>query len=155
MAFMRGRTLNDSFVILDEAQNATSEQMKMFVTRLGFGSKAVITGDVTQIDLPPRKRSGLLDAVDVLSGVEGISFIYFNEKDVVRHDLVQRIIRAYEQYKGRNEQLALTLEARSGNDYASRSSSGQVPSANIQREVSLVEAPPIASPPTAQNRASE
>ena len=98
LAFMRGRSLNESFIILDEAQNATAEQMKMFITRLGFGSKAVITGDVTQIDLPTGKRSGLLEAVDVLSAVEGISFIYFNEKDVVRHDLVQRIIRAYERY---------------------------------------------------------
>jgi phosphate starvation-inducible PhoH-like protein len=98
LAFMRGRSLNESFIILDEAQNATAEQMKMFITRLGFGSKAVITGDVTQIDLPTGKRSGLLEAVDVLSDVEGISFIYFNEKDVVRHDLVQRIIRAYERY---------------------------------------------------------
>jgi phosphate starvation-inducible PhoH-like protein len=98
LAFMRGRSLNESFIILDEAQNATAEQMKMFITRLGFGSKAVITGDVTQIDLPSGKRSGLLEAVDVLSAVEGISFIYFNEKDVVRHDLVQRIIRAYERY---------------------------------------------------------
>jgi phosphate starvation-inducible PhoH-like protein len=98
LAFMRGRSLNESFIILDEAQNATAEQMKMFITRLGFGSKAVITGDVTQIDLPAGKRSGLLDAVDVLHSVEGISFVYFNEKDVVRHDLVQRIIRAYDQY---------------------------------------------------------
>jgi phosphate starvation-inducible PhoH-like protein len=98
LAFMRGRSLNESFIILDEAQNATAEQMKMFITRLGFGSKAVITGDVTQIDLPSGKRSGLLEAVDVLLAVEGISFIYFNEKDVVRHDLVQRIIRAYERY---------------------------------------------------------
>jgi phosphate starvation-inducible PhoH-like protein len=98
LAFMRGRSLNESFIILDEAQNATSEQMKMFITRLGFGSRAVITGDVTQIDLPSGKRSGLLDAIDILSGVEGISFVYFNEKDVVRHDLVARIIRAYDRY---------------------------------------------------------
>ena len=99
LAFMRGRSLNESFIILDEAQNATAEQMKMFITRLGFGSKAAITGDVTQIDLPAGKRSGMLEAVDVLSAVEGIAFIYFNEKDVVRHDLVQRIIRAYERYQ--------------------------------------------------------
>ncbi len=98
LAFMRGRSLNESFIILDEAQNTTAEQMKMFITRLGFGSKAVINGDVTQIDLPHGKRSGLLDAMDVLPNVEGISFVYFNEKDVVRHDLVQRIIRAYERY---------------------------------------------------------
>jgi len=99
IAFMRGRTLNDSFVILDEAQNTTSEQMKMFVTRLGFNSKAVITGDVTQIDLPSARRSGLLEAVDVLKKVQGLSFVYFDESDVVRHHLVQRIIRAYDEHK--------------------------------------------------------
>ncbi|MGH9470903.1 MAG: PhoH family protein [Terriglobia bacterium] len=99
IAFMRGRTLNDAFVILDEAQNTTSEQMKMFLTRLGFNSKAVITGDVTQIDLPNGRRSGLVEAVEVVSNVEGISFVYFNEWDVVRHTLVQRIIRAYESYE--------------------------------------------------------
>src|SRR5579863_6102398 len=99
LAFMRGRTLNDSFVILDEAQNTTSEQMKMFLTRLGFNSKAVITGDVTQIDLPSGRRSGLMEAVDVVGRVEGISFVYFTERDVVRHSLVQRIIRAYEVYE--------------------------------------------------------
>src|SRR5271166_2711043 len=108
IAFMRGRTLNDSFVILDEAQNTTSEQMKMFVTRLGFNSKAVITGDVTQIDLPNSRRSGLLEAVDILKNVQGLTFVYFDEADVVRHHLVQRIIRAYDDYKGRNEQLSLT-----------------------------------------------
>lgn len=96
LAFMRGRTLNDSCVILDEAQNTTSEQMKMFLTRLGFDSKAVVTGDVTQIDLPPDKRSGLVEAIDVLQGVEGIGFMHFSDKDVVRHPLVQSIIRAYE-----------------------------------------------------------
>jgi phosphate starvation-inducible protein PhoH and related proteins len=99
IAFMRGRTLNDAFVILDEAQNTTSEQMKMFLTRLGFNSKAVITGDVTQVDLPTGRRSGLMEAVDVVSKVEGISFIYFTERDVVRHSLVQRIIRAYEEFE--------------------------------------------------------
>jgi phosphate starvation-inducible PhoH-like protein len=99
IAFMRGRTLNDSFVILDEAQNTTSEQMKMFVTRLGFNSKAVITGDVTQIDLPGARRSGLLEAMDILGRVEGLAFIYFTEADVVRHHLVQRIIRAYDEHK--------------------------------------------------------
>jgi phosphate starvation-inducible PhoH-like protein len=98
IAFMRGRTLNDAFVILDEAQNTTSEQMKMFLTRLGFNSKAVITGDITQIDLPNGRRSGLIEAVDVVGRVEGISFIYFTERDVVRHSLVQRIIRAYEEF---------------------------------------------------------
>ena len=96
LAFMRGRTLSDAFIILDEAQNTTSEQMKMFLTRIGFGSKAVITGDVTQIDLPTGKRSGLIEAERVLSGVEGIEFVYFTEKDVVRHRLVQMIIKAYE-----------------------------------------------------------
>jgi phosphate starvation-inducible PhoH-like protein len=97
LAFMRGRTLNDAFVILDEAQNTTSEQMKMFLTRLGFNSKAVITGDITQIDLNGR-RSGLIEAVEVVGKVPGISFVYFNERDVVRHNLVQRIIRAYEDF---------------------------------------------------------
>jgi phosphate starvation-inducible PhoH-like protein len=98
IAFMRGRTLNDSFVILDEAQNTTPEQMKMFLTRIGYNSKAVITGDITQIDLPTGKLSGLIEARNVISGVEGISFIHFNEKDVVRHPLVQRIVKAYEAY---------------------------------------------------------
>jgi phosphate starvation-inducible protein PhoH and related proteins len=98
IAFMRGRTLNDAFVILDEAQNTTSEQMKMFLTRLGFNSKAVVTGDVTQIDLPNGRRSGLVEAVEVVARVSGISFIYFTERDVVRHSLVQRIIRAYEEF---------------------------------------------------------
>jgi phosphate starvation-inducible PhoH-like protein len=111
IAFMRGRTLNDSFVILDEAQNTTSEQMKMFVTRLGFNSKAVITGDITQIDLPNASRSGLIEAMNVLQGVEGIRFQMFNETDVVRHQLVQRIIRAYEDFKTRDDrQLSLQLE---------------------------------------------
>ncbi len=100
IAFMRGRTLNDAFVILDEAQNTTSEQMKMFLTRLGFGSKAVITGDVTQIDLPTGRTSGLVEAMKVVGGVEGISFIHFDEKDVVRHQLVQQIVKAYESYSG-------------------------------------------------------
>jgi phosphate starvation-inducible PhoH-like protein len=98
LAFMRGRTLSDAFIILDEAQNTTSEQMKMFLTRIGFGSKAVITGDVTQIDLPAGRRSGLIEAQRVLASVEGIEFIYFTEKDVVRHRLVQLIIKAYEEH---------------------------------------------------------
>jgi len=98
LAFMRGRTLSDAFVILDEAQNTTSEQMKMFLTRIGYGSKAVITGDVTQVDLPTGKRSGLIEAERVLANLEGIEFIYFTEKDVVRHKLVQMIIRAYEEH---------------------------------------------------------
>ena len=96
LAFMRGRTLGDAFVILDEAQNTTSEQMKMFLTRIGFGSKAVITGDVTQIDLPSGRKSGLVEAQRVVSGIEGISFIHFDERDVVRHPLVQMIIKAYD-----------------------------------------------------------
>lgn len=97
LAFMRGRTLSDAFIILDEAQNTTSEQMKMFLTRIGFGSKAVITGDVTQVDLPTGKRSGLIEAERILSRLEGIEFVYFTDKDVVRHRLVQMIIRAYEE----------------------------------------------------------
>ena len=115
IAFMRGRTLNDSFIILDEAQNTTSEQMKMFVTRLGFNSKAVITGDITQIDLPSARKSGLVEAADILKSVEGVSFNYFTEEDVVRHHLVQRIIRAYDE-KSRSQQLALELprEVREG-----------------------------------------
>ncbi len=98
IAFMRGRTLNDAFVILDEAQNTTSEQMKMFLTRLGFGSKAVITGDITQIDLPIGRTSGLVEAMKVVGHIEGIAFVYFDERDVVRHSLVQQIIKAYESY---------------------------------------------------------
>lgn len=99
LAFMRGRTLNDSFVILDEAQNATAEQMKMFLTRLGFRSKAVITGDVTQVDLPSDKPSGLIEIQNVLHGIEGIQFSYFSEKDVIRHRLVQEIIKAYDRFE--------------------------------------------------------
>ena len=112
IAFMRGRTLNDSFIILDEAQNSTAEQMKMVITRQGFNSKMVVNGDVTQIDLPNGKRSGLLDAVDVLRGVEGISFVQFDERDVVRHPLVQRIVRAYDRYSqtnGTGRQMKLPL----------------------------------------------
>src|SRR5450631_2966661 len=112
IAFMRGRTLNDSFIILDEAQNSTAEQMKMVLTRQGFNSKMVVTGDLTQMDLPSGKRSGLIDAVEVLRGVEGMSFVYFDERDVVRHSLVQRIVKAYERHAemtGANRQLALRL----------------------------------------------
>ena len=112
IAFMRGRTLNDSFVILDEAQNTTSEQMKMFVTRLGFNSKAVITGDVTQIDLPNARRSGLLEAADVLKNVEGLTFAYFDDTDVVRHQLVQRIIRAYDEHKAKMAEQLPLLDSR-------------------------------------------
>jgi phosphate starvation-inducible PhoH-like protein len=100
LAFMRGRTLNDSFVILDEAQNTTSEQMKMFLTRLGFNSRAVITGDVTQIDLPDARKSGLIEAIEVVGNIEGIAVLRFDERDVVRHSLVQRIIKAYDEFKG-------------------------------------------------------
>ncbi len=97
IAFMRGRTLNDSFIILDEAQNTTTEQMKMFLTRIGFNSKAVITGDITQIDLPSGKNSGLVETKNILQGIEGIRFVFFSKSDVVRHRLVQEIIRAYEE----------------------------------------------------------
>ena len=122
IAFMRGRTLNDSFVILDEAQNTTSEQMKMFVTRLGFNSKAVITGDVTQIDLPNARRSGLLEAIDILKHVQGLAFAYFDDGDVVRHHLVQRIIRAYDEHKTRvaEEQMDL-LDPKTANGNGSAS----------------------------------
>jgi phosphate starvation-inducible PhoH-like protein len=102
LAFMRGRTLNDAFVILDEAQNTTSEQMKMFLTRLGFGSKAVITGDITQIDLPAGRTSGVIDAMKVVGQIEGIAFVHFDERDVVRHRLVQQIVKAYETFAGPN-----------------------------------------------------
>ncbi|HEY3929407.1 MAG TPA: PhoH family protein [Candidatus Koribacter sp.] len=144
IAFMRGRTLNDSFVILDEAQNTTSEQMKMFLTRLGFNSKAVITGDVTQIDLPNAARSGLVEAAEVLKTVEGIHFTYFNEGDVVRHHLVQRIIRAYEdKKKTAAEQLDLALEAKpitNGNGAPKESDQAQL-------------APNMPPPPSAGNDA--
>ena len=100
IAFMRGRTLNDAFVILDEAQNTTSEQMKMFLTRLGFGSKAVVTGDITQIDLPNPRASGLIEALKIVRNIVGIGVIHFDEKDVVRHKLVQQIVRAYDAYSG-------------------------------------------------------
>ena len=98
LAFMRGRTLNDAFVILDEAQNTTSEQMKMFLTRLGFGSKAVVTGDITQIDLPSARMSGLVEALKIVKDVEGLGFVFFDDKDVVRHKLVQQIVKAYEKF---------------------------------------------------------
>jgi phosphate starvation-inducible PhoH-like protein len=104
IAFMRGRTLNDAFVILDEAQNTTSEQMKMFLTRLGFGSKAVVTGDITQIDLPSGRTSGLIEAMKVVGNIEGIEFVRFDERDVVRHQLVQQIVKAYDAYDSGSRQ---------------------------------------------------
>jgi len=107
---MRGRTLNDAFIIMDEAQNTTIEQMKMFLTRMGNNSKAVITGDITQIDLPNPRKSGLLDAINILGGVEGIHFCHFEEGDVVRHALVQRIVRAYESLKPQQQELPLALD---------------------------------------------
>jgi phosphate starvation-inducible PhoH-like protein len=110
---MRGRTLNDSFIILDEAQNTTPEQMKMFVTRMGFNSKTVITGDITQIDLPDTRKSGLLEAMAVLKNVQGLSFNFFTEEDVVRHLLVQRIVRAYDE-RSRNQQMSLELPQAAG-----------------------------------------
>jgi phosphate starvation-inducible PhoH-like protein len=100
LAFMRGRSLNDSFIILDEAQNTTAEQMKMFLTRIGFGSKAVVTGDITQTDLPAGRPSGLSQVVNILREVEGVAFTFFDAKDVVRHPLVQRIVQAYESREG-------------------------------------------------------
>ncbi len=110
IAFMRGRTLNDSFIIVDEAQNSTSEQMKMLLTRVGFNSKMVVNGDVTQIDLPLGKKSGILNAEEVLRGTEGISFVYFDERDVVRHALVQRIVKAYERFQETNGARQLSLK---------------------------------------------
>jgi phosphate starvation-inducible protein PhoH and related proteins len=109
LAFMRGRTLNDAFIIMDEAQNTTIEQMKMFLTRMGNNSKAVITGDITQIDLPNPHKSGLVDAINVLDGIDGIQFCHFEDRDVVRHALVQRIVRAYESAKPQQQELPLTL----------------------------------------------
>ena len=99
LAYMRGRTLDDSFIILDEAQNTTPEQMKMFLTRLGFNSKMVVTGDITQIDLPDSRKSGLIEAAHVLKGVDDIEIIKFTQKDVVRHQLVQKIVKAYDKYE--------------------------------------------------------
>ena len=121
LAFMRGRTLNDAFIIMDEAQNTTIEQMKMFLTRLGNNSKAVITGDITQIDLPNPRKSGLLDAINILDGVEGIQFCHFEDGDVVRHALVQRIVRAYESAKPQQQELPLSMNE-------------NIPVTNAQRE---------------------
>src|SRR5947209_11293550 len=143
LAFMRGRTLNDAFIILDEAQNTTTEQMKMVLTRQGFNSKMVVTGDVTQIDLPSGRKSGLLDAMDVLRGVEGISFVQFDEKDVVRHHLVMRIVKAYERFgevTGTNRQLSLKL---SEDEHATR------PAENANSETAP-QASPADAPPSVQ-----
>lgn len=115
LAFMRGRTLNDSFIILDEAQNTTSEQMKMYLTRLGFNSKTVITGDVTQIDLPTGTASGLVEAEKILGAIDGIKIVYFSEKDVVRHKLVQKIVRAYDRYERKQTGHAKEHKDRSEN----------------------------------------
>jgi len=104
LAFMRGRTLNDAFIILDEAQNTTKEQMKMFLTRIGFGSKAVITGDITQIDIPKKRESGLVEAMNILQGIDGIAFVTFRKEDVVRHPIVQKIIQAYERFESAKEE---------------------------------------------------
>jgi phosphate starvation-inducible protein PhoH and related proteins len=137
IAFMRGRTLNDSFIILDEAQNCTAEQMKMVLTRLGFNSKMVVNGDITQIDLPAGRRSGLIDGTEVLRGVEGVSFVQFDEKDVVRHTLVQRIVKAYERYNetiGAGRQLTLPL-GDNGVDGASAAEANAEPAADIQVEI--------------------
>ncbi|HUQ94060.1 MAG TPA: PhoH family protein [Bryobacteraceae bacterium] len=116
LAFMRGRTLNDSFIILDEAQNCTAEQMKMVLTRQGFNSKTIVTGDLTQVDLPNTRRSGLLEASEILRDVEGISFVYFDDRDVVRHTLVQKIVRAYEKHQEMlaNRQLSFKLAEPAG-----------------------------------------
>jgi phosphate starvation-inducible PhoH-like protein len=122
LAFMRGRTLNDAFIIMDEAQNTTVEQMKMFLTRMGANSKAVITGDITQIDLPNPRKSGLVDAINVLEGVEGIRFCHFEDSDVVRHALVQRIVRAYESATPRQQELPLALADTIGDPEPARES---------------------------------
>jgi phosphate starvation-inducible PhoH-like protein len=120
LAFMRGRTLNDAFIIMDEAQNTTSEQMKMFLTRLGNNAKAVITGDVTQIDLPNAKKSGLIEAMAILRGVDGIKFVEFESGDVVRHHLVQRIIVAYDNFGKGQQQLPLGMDEARGEQPASK-----------------------------------
>jgi phosphate starvation-inducible PhoH-like protein len=142
LAFMRGRTLNDSFVILDEAQNATSDQMRMFLTRLGYSSRAVVTGDVTQVDLPHGARSGLAEARELLQGIDGIAFCHFTEVDVVRHPLVQRIIVAYER---RDTEIARIKEQeRRGGDQASGDSEGRPVSKAAQPQALAAEAIPPA-----------
>ncbi|MFP4109320.1 MAG: PhoH family protein, partial [Desulfonatronovibrio sp.] len=114
LAFMRGRTLNESFIILDEAQNTTPEQMKMFLTRMGLGSKAVVTGDVTQVDLPEKSISGLVQTQKVLSGIKEIDFVYFNERDVIRHSLVGRIVHAYDKFDRKRRQAGPENESEQG-----------------------------------------
>ena len=148
LAFMRGRTLNDCFIILDEAQNTTIEQMKMILTRQGFNSKMVVTGDQTQIDLPTGRRSGLLNAIDVLAGVEGIAFVNFDEKDVVRHVLVQRIVKAYDRYNeqiGAGRQLAFRLGGDNGQSRRP-DDSAQLNEAELSTEIT-VEIPGDPLPP--------
>jgi phosphate starvation-inducible PhoH-like protein len=117
LAFMRGRTLSDAFVVLDEAQNTTSEQMKMFLTRIGFGSKAVVTGDITQIDLPYGRPSGLIDALRILGKVEGLAFVHFSDRDVVRHKLVQLIVQAY---GAEDERVAAAIQPGAAGSVAAR-----------------------------------
>jgi phosphate starvation-inducible PhoH-like protein len=124
LAFMRGRTLNDAFIILDEAQNTTEEQMKMFLTRLGYGSKAVVTGDITQVDLPTGRGSGLIEVQKVLRGVEGVSFCLFSEIDVVRHPLVQEVVRAYDVFEGERRARAEAAKASREGARAERSPAG-------------------------------
>jgi phosphate starvation-inducible PhoH-like protein len=133
LAFMRGRTLNDAFIIMDEAQNTTSEQMKMFLTRLGNNAKAVITGDITQIDLPNPRKSGLIEAIEVLKGVDGINFCYFEQGDVVRHQLVQRIVCAYDGYTRGQRELPLEIsQPMSDNGVGQRSASVDKPAVQTQ-----------------------
>jgi len=120
LAYMRGRTLNDAFIILDEAQNSTIEQMRMFLTRLGFGSKAVVTGDITQIDLPSYRSSGLVQVQNILKNIADIDFVYFNEKDVVRHALVSKIIKAYENYDKIQEKTETDLQAENSDTQSDR-----------------------------------
>jgi phosphate starvation-inducible PhoH-like protein len=134
IAFMRGRTLNDSFVILDEAQNTTTEQMKMFLTRLGFGAKAVITGDITQIDLPTGRTSGLIEAIKVVGGIEGIAFVRFDERDVVRHKLVQQIVRAYDAFSNGRAHRDLPGVAGSSSRGTVRDEAGPVVTRQAQNE---------------------
>jgi phosphate starvation-inducible protein PhoH and related proteins len=143
IAFMRGRTLNDSFIIMDEAQNSTPEQMKMILTRQGFNSKMVVNGDPTQIDLPGGLRSGLVEVFDVLRGIEGISFVQFDDRDVVRHSLVQKIVRAYERYNeaiGVNRQMSLKLADRTADIHPPGPEASSGPEASTGSEASMADA---------------